>query len=107
MNFSPSSSEVLICSADARRQVVTCDGGNECRPTISSSAAALPRDFDDARYLELNPDLANADIDLRKHYLLSGQKEKRRYRRLDLSEAITSPRLMLQRIRQQTFLRKF
>jgi hypothetical protein len=67
----------------------------------------LPRDFDDARYLELNPDLANADIDLRKHYLLSGQKEKRRYRRLDISEAIASPRLMLQRIRQQSFLRKF
>jgi hypothetical protein len=67
----------------------------------------LPRDFDDARYLELNPDLANADIDLRKHYLLSGQKEKRKYRRLDISEAIASPRLMLQRIRQQSFLRKF
>jgi hypothetical protein len=67
----------------------------------------LPRDFDDALYLELNPDLANAKIDLRKHYLLIGQREKRRYRRLDLSETVTSPRLMLERIRQQSFLRKF
>jgi hypothetical protein len=67
----------------------------------------LPRDFDDALYLKLNPDLANAKIDLRKHYLLTGQREKRRYRRLDLPETITSPRLMLQRIRQQSFLRKF
>jgi len=66
----------------------------------------LPRDFDDALYLELNPDLANAGIDLRKHFLLSGQLEKRRYRRLDMSEAITSPRLMLRRIRQQSLLRK-
>ena len=66
----------------------------------------LPRDFDDALYLELNPDLANADIDLRKHCYRSKRK-KRRYRRLDISQTITSPRLMLQRIRQQSFLQKF
>lgn len=67
----------------------------------------LPRDFDDALYLELNPDLANAGIDLRKHYLLQGQSEKRRYRRLDIADVTTSPRLVLRRIRQQSFLRKF
>jgi hypothetical protein len=66
----------------------------------------LPRDFDDALYLELNPDLASAKIDLRKHYLLTGQREKRRYRRLDISGVATSPRLLLQRIRRQTLLRK-
>jgi hypothetical protein len=67
----------------------------------------LPRDFDEALYLELNPDLANAGIDLRKHYLLIGQSEKRRYRRIDLADAIASPRLVLGRIRRQSFLRKF
>ena len=67
----------------------------------------LPRDFDDRLYLELNPDLAHADIDPRKHYLLSGQSENRKYRRLNLADAITSPRLVLRRIRQQSSLRKF
>ena len=63
--------------------------------------------FDEALYLELNPDLANAGIDLRKHYLLIGQGEKRRYRRIDIADAIASPRLVLGRIRRQSFLRKF
>lgn len=67
----------------------------------------LPRDFDEALYLELNPDLANTDIDLRKHYLLKGQSEKRRYRRLGIADIATLPRLVLSRIRHQSFLRKF
>jgi hypothetical protein len=35
------------------------------------------RDFDDARYQALNPDV---DIDCRKHYLLFGAAEGRSYR---------------------------
>jgi hypothetical protein len=77
MDLSPSLPEMLICSADARRQVVARDGGNEYRPAIS-------------------PVIRRLD-----------PKEKRRYGRLDISEATTSPRLLLQRIRQQSFLRKF
>ena len=67
----------------------------------------LPRDFDDALYLELNPDLANANIDPRKHYLLTGQSENRKYRRLDIAEVTTSPLQVLRRIKQRSFLRKF
>lgn len=37
----------------------------------------VPRDFDDALYQQLNPDVA---IDGRKHYLLHGAAEGRRYR---------------------------
>lgn len=37
----------------------------------------LPRDFDDARYLALNPDVPSH---ARHHYLLHGAKEGRRYR---------------------------
>lgn len=43
----------------------------------------LPRDFDEAVYLQLNPDLASTEADLRKHYLLHGQAEGRRYRKFD------------------------
>ena len=66
----------------------------------------VPRDFDEALYLELNPDLASVNMDLRKHYLLWGLSENRRYRRLDLADALTSPRQVLRRIRQRSFLRK-
>ncbi|WP_375415498.1 glycosyltransferase domain-containing protein [uncultured Bradyrhizobium sp.] len=45
----------------------------------------VPRDFDDALYLELNPDLAMIGMDLRKHYLLSGQNEHRPYRRAGIA----------------------
>jgi len=65
----------------------------------------VPRDFDEARYLELNPDLANLDIDLRKHYLLSGLKENRKYRNLDL--ATSSPLQILRRIKHRLVPRKF
>lgn len=37
----------------------------------------VPRDFDDARYLELNPDV---NFDCRKHYLLHGAAEGRPYK---------------------------
>jgi hypothetical protein len=66
----------------------------------------LPRDFDEALYLELNPDLASVNMDLRKHYLLWGLTENRKYRRLDLVDAATSPLLVLRRIKQRSFLRR-
>jgi Protein of unknown function (DUF616) len=66
----------------------------------------VPRDFDDALYLELNPDLAGLSMDPRKHYLLRGQNENRKYRRLDLAELTTSPLLVLRRIKRRSFLRK-
>jgi Protein of unknown function (DUF616) len=37
----------------------------------------LPRDFDDARYLALNPDV---DFDARRHWLYHGAAEQRRYK---------------------------
>lgn len=39
----------------------------------------LPYDFDDQIYLELNPDVANAGVDPRKHYLMHGKREGRKY----------------------------
>jgi Protein of unknown function (DUF616) len=66
----------------------------------------VPRDFDDALYLELNPDLATLNMDPRKHYLLWGQNEHRKYRRLDIADAATSPLRVLRRIKQRSFLRK-
>jgi hypothetical protein len=66
----------------------------------------VPRDFDDALYLELNPDVANLAMDPRKHYLLHGQNERRKYRRLDLADITTSPLLVLRRIKRRSFLRK-
>jgi hypothetical protein len=65
----------------------------------------VPRDFDDALYLELNPDLAGLTMDPRKHYLLHGQHEHRKYRRLDLADLATSPLLVLRRIKRRSFLR--
>jgi hypothetical protein len=67
----------------------------------------VPRDFDEALYLELNPDLANIGMDLRKHYLLRGQNENRKYRHLDIADVTTSPLQVLRRIKQRSFLRKF
>ncbi|OYX96892.1 MAG: hypothetical protein B7Y78_02910 [Caulobacter sp. 35-67-4] len=40
----------------------------------------LPKDFDPALYLSLNPDVAAAGADARKHYLRFGMRENRRYR---------------------------
>lgn len=40
----------------------------------------LPQDFDPALYLSLNPDVAAAGADARKHYLRFGMRENRRYR---------------------------
>jgi hypothetical protein len=57
---------------------------------VVKNGVRVPRDFDDALYLELNPDLANLAMDMRKHYLLWGQNENRKYRRPDRAEA-TSP----------------
>jgi Protein of unknown function (DUF616) len=65
----------------------------------------VPRDFDDALYLELNPDVAELGVDPRKHYLLWGQDEHRKYRRLDLFEAASSPLLVLRRLKRRSFLR--
>jgi hypothetical protein len=86
MDFSLSPPEMLICGADAKRQVVARDGGTNGGPRISPSAAA---------YLEFKPDLANAGIDLRKHCLLSGQLENADTA-ASISNAIASPRLLLQ-----------
>jgi Phytanoyl-CoA dioxygenase (PhyH) len=40
----------------------------------------LPRDFDAEAYYRLNPDVAAAKIDARRHYLRHGKAEGRRYR---------------------------
>lgn len=40
----------------------------------------LPRDFDDDRYAQLNPDVRRANVNCRKHYLQAGFKEQRRYK---------------------------
>jgi alkaline ceramidase TOD1/glycosyltransferase MUCI70-like protein len=65
----------------------------------------LPRDFDEALYLELNPDLANIGMDLRKHYLLIGLNEYRKYRRLDLIDITSKPLQVARRLKQRSFLR--
>jgi hypothetical protein len=65
----------------------------------------VPRDFDEALYLELNPDIATINMDPRKHYLLWGQNENRKYRHLDLADAVTSPLQVLRRIKRRSFLR--
>lgn len=43
-------------------------------------SAKPPKDFDPARYLALNPDVAAAGVDPRKHYARFGAREGRRYR---------------------------
>jgi hypothetical protein len=65
----------------------------------------LPRDFDEAMYLELNPDLANIGMDLRKHYLLFGLNEYRKYRRLDMCDIALNPLQLARRIKRNSFLR--
>jgi hypothetical protein len=44
------------------------------------SSARIPRDFDDDIYLSLNPDVKQASMNARQHYLYYGFEEKRRYR---------------------------
>ena len=44
---------------------------------IIKNGVRVPRDFDDVRYQQLNPDV---DIDCRKHYLLHGAAEGRPYK---------------------------
>lgn len=41
---------------------------------------ALPEDFDAARYLALNPDVAQASVDPKRHYLAHGRAEGRAYK---------------------------
>jgi hypothetical protein len=72
---------------------------SSCKFAIGGHASLCPPC--DALYLELN--LVNINMDLRKHYLLRGQNENRRYRRFEIA---TSPLQML-RIEQRSFLRKF
>lgn len=47
---------------------------------VMASAARVPRDFDDIRYLEINPDVNRAGMNPRKHYLRYGFRENRRYK---------------------------
>jgi hypothetical protein len=47
---------------------------------LGRKLAPLPDDFDDERYLELNPDVRAAKMDARRHYRLHGARESRRYK---------------------------
>lgn len=47
---------------------------------VPESLIRVPRDFNDEAYLQLNPDLRAAGMDPRKHYLLHGAGEGRRYK---------------------------
>jgi TOD1/MUCI70, glycosyltransferase-like domain len=58
----------------------------------------LPRDFDEGCYLALNPDLASVGMNLRKHYLLHGLREGRRYRKFELAGSADR---LLRRIRRR------
>ncbi|WP_419254146.1 phytanoyl-CoA dioxygenase family protein [Caulobacter sp. ErkDOM-YI] len=54
-------------------------------PTVAAAQPApvpgkTPPDFDPQRYLALNPDVAAARVDARKHYLRFGIRENRRYK---------------------------
>jgi len=40
----------------------------------------LPSNFDEATYLDLNPDVKKAKVDARLHYIIWGRFEGRRYR---------------------------
>lgn len=60
----------------------------------------LPRDFDEAIYLELNPDLSSSGTDLRKHYLLHGLAEGRKYKRFEIAAEADKLR---RRIRHRLF----
>jgi hypothetical protein len=85
---------------------LTVDASDLLDWPVIKDGLRVPRDFDDALYLELNPDLAGLSMDPRKHYLLWGQNENRKYRRLDLADLTTSPLLVLRRIKRRSFLRK-
>lgn len=52
------------------------------KPKHSDNAthAILPNDFDAKKYLELNPDIAQADIEPAVHYIMHGQFEDRSYK---------------------------
>ncbi len=50
------------------------------RKPVGASELPLPGDFDPARYLELNPDVAAAGADPAAHYRTHGRLEGRRYR---------------------------
>lgn len=45
-----------------------------------AGAPRVPRDFDDERYLKLHPDVQRAGLPPRKHYLIYGHREQRRYK---------------------------
>lgn len=74
---------------------------------VVQDGSRVPRDFDEALYLKLNPDLANVNMDLRKHYLLFGLKEYRKYRYLDIVDVASNPLQVLRRIKNRSFLRHF
>lgn len=61
----------------------------------------LPRDFDEVRYLELNPDLALTGMDLRKHFLLYGKSERRRYKKASLAMLVRAYGNVLARLRRR------
>jgi hypothetical protein len=47
----------------------------------------LPRDFDDAEYLSLHPDVLAAGMNPRRHYLMRGLNERRPYKAAGSSQA--------------------
>jgi len=85
------------------------------RPASTAAAAGLAvlrttcacRETSTTRCISNSTRSANVNIDPRKHYLLSGQSENRRYRRLGIAELASSPLLVLRRFKQQSFLRNF
>ncbi|HKH02091.1 MAG TPA: hypothetical protein VKB08_15385 [Bradyrhizobium sp.] len=74
-------------------------------PVIKSNLR-VPRDFDEASYLKLNPDLAHLKMELRKHYLLWGQKSGK-YRRMDIADVAALPLKVLRRINELHCQRDF
>lgn len=54
--------------------------GDSSTVVPTGTFAALPKGFDPARYLQLNPDVANAKIDAAEHYRQFGYREGRRWR---------------------------
>jgi hypothetical protein len=49
-------------------------------PVLPAGAIRIPRDFNDARYLTLYPDVEAARMNPRKHYLRHGAAEGRPYK---------------------------
>jgi SAM-dependent methyltransferase len=56
------------------------------RPGFSGGTGQLPENFDPEVYLRLNPDLREAGVDPRRHYLIHGQKENRPYALTSIGE---------------------